>query len=116
MRGAGEGEEGGRGNAEGPVGSTLWITCCGFVRVPWTPGFAAALGWTWLADGFSPFLCQTCRGVSPHVRPERGAVPFRDPSAPRSPRGEDGHSDSDPSVDIFDLTEDPGGSRNGRSF
>ena len=87
VRGAGEGEEGGRGHTEGPVGSTLWITCCGFVRVPWTPGFAAALGWTWLADGFSPFLCQTCRGVSPHVRPERGAVPFRDPSAPRLTTG-----------------------------
>ena len=82
VRGAGEGEKGGRGNAQGPVGSTLWIICCGFVRVPWTSGFAAVLGWSCLADGFSPFLCQTCRGVSPHVRPERGVSAVPGPLCP----------------------------------
>ena len=50
------------------------------------------------------------------MRPERGQCCFGTPQPLGSLCREDGHSDSDPYVDIFDLTEDPGGSRNGRSF
>lgn len=70
-----------------------------------------------LAGGcFSSFLWATWHGVSSQVRPERGQCCFGTPQPLGSLCREDGHSDSDPYGNIFDLTEDPGGSRNGRNF